>query len=158
MTRKIAGALLLLFAALSGHAQDAERPDVLFIAIDDLNDWVGVLGGHPQAKTPNIDALAARGMVFANAHAAAAICNPSRTSLMLGLRPSTTGIYENDPNWLDHEHLANLPTIPRYFRDNGYRTLGAGKVFHAHTYYMDAFIGYQDARAWDAFYPSFERQ
>ena len=158
MTRKIAGTLLLLFAALLGHAQDADRPDVLFIAIDDLNDWVGVLGGHPQAKTPNIDALAARGMVFANAHATAAICNPSRTSLMLGLRPSTTGIYENDPSWLDREHLADLPTIPRYFRDHGYRTLGAGKIYHAHTYRIDAFSGYQDARAWDAFYPSFERQ
>ena len=158
MTRIIAGALLLLLAALAGHAQNAGRPDVLFIAIDDLNDWVGVLSGHPQAKTPNIDALAARGMVFANAHASAAICNPSRTALMLGLRPSTTGIYENDPSWLDHEHLADLPTIPRYFRDHGYRTLGAGKVFHAHTYYMAAFSGYQDARAWDAFYPSFERQ
>ena len=158
MTRKIAGILLLLFTALPGHAQDADRPDVLFIAIDDLNDWVGVLGGHPQAKTPNIDALAARGMVFANAHASAAICNPSRTSLMLGLRPSTTGIYENEPNWLHHEHLADLPTIPRYFRDHGYRTLGAGKIYHAHTYRIDAFSGYQDARAWDAFYPSFERQ
>ena len=158
MTRKIAGTLLLLFAALLGHAQDADRPDVLFIAIDDLNDWVGVLGGHPQAKTPNIDALAARGMVFANAHASAVICNPSRTSLMLGLRPSTTGIYENESNWLDHQHLAELPTIPRYFRDHGYRTLGAGKIYHAHTYRIDAFSGYQDARAWDAFYPSFERQ
>ena len=158
MTRKIAGTLLLLFAAFPGHAQDADRPDVLFIAIDDLNDWVGVLGGHPQAKTPNIDALAARGMVFANAHASASICNPSRTSLMLGLRPSTTGIYENEPNWLDREHLADLPTIPRYFRDHGYRTLGAGKIYHAHTYRIDAFSGYQDARAWDAFYPSFERQ
>ena len=123
-----------------------------------LNDWVGVLGGHPQAKTPNIDALAARGMVFTNAHAVAAICNPSRTALMLGLRPSTTGVYENAPSWLDHEHLADLPTIPRYFRDHGYRTQGAGKIFHAHTYSGGAFAGYQDARAWDAYYPSFERQ
>ena len=158
MKSKIANVLLLLLAALPGHAQDADRPDVLFIAIDDLNDWIGVLGGHPQARTPNIDALAARGMLFANAHAPAAICNPSRTALMLGLRPSTTGVYENDPNWLDHEHLADLPTIPRYFRNNGYRTFGAGKIFHAHTYYAGAFTGYQDARAWDDYYPSFERQ
>ena len=151
-------ALLLLATAPGVQAQDANRPDVLFISIDDLNDWVGVLGGHPQAKTPNIDALAARGMVFTNAHAVAAICNPSRTALMLGLRPSTTGVYENDPSWLDHEHLADLPTIPRYFRDHGYRTQGAGKIFHAHTYSGGAFAGYQDARAWDAYYPSFERQ
>ena len=158
MRNSLAIVLLLATTALGVHAQDADRPDVLFIAIDDLNDWVGVLGGHPQAITPNIDALAARGLVFTNAHAPAAICNPSRTALMLSLRPSTTGIYENDPSWLDHEHLADLPTIPRYFRDHGYRTLGAGKIFHAHTYYMDAFKGYHDARAWDAYYPSFERQ
>ena len=158
MRNSLAIVLLLATTALGVHAQDADRPDVLFIAIDDLNDWVGVLGGHPQAITPNIDALAARGLVFTNAHAPAAICNPSRTALMLSLRPSTTGIYENDPSWLDHEHLADQPTIPRYFRDHGYRTLGAGKIFHAHTYSMDAFKGYHDARAWDAYYPSFERQ
>ena len=150
--------VLFLTTALGVQAQDADRPDVLFIAIDDLNDWVGVLGGHPQTKTPNIDALAARGMVFTNAHSVASICNPSRTALMLSMRPSTTGIYENDPSWLDHEHLADLPTIPRYFREHGYRTLGAGKIFHAHTFYKDAFKGYNDPRAWDAFYPSFERQ
>ena len=158
MRNLLVTALLLLATALSVHAQDADRPDVLFIAIDDLNDWVGVLGGHPQAITPNIDALAARGLVFTNAHAPAAICNPSRTALMLSLRPSTTAFYDNDPSWLDHEHLADMPTIPRYFRDHGYRALGAGKIFHAHTYYMDAFKGYHDARAWDAYYPSFERQ
>ena len=152
-------ALVFLAVALPPvYAQEADRPDILFIAVDDLNDWVGVLGGHPQAMTPNIDALAARGTVFANAHAAATICNPSRTALMLSLRPSTTGIYENESNWLDHEHLADLPTIPSYFRDNGYRTFGAGKIFHAHTFYATAFKGYNDPRAWDAFYPSFERQ
>ena len=152
-------ALVFLAVALPPvHAQEADRPDILFIAVDDLNDWVGVLGGHPQAQTPHIDALAARGTVFANAHAAATICNPSRTALMLSLRPSTTGIYENESNWLDHEHLADLPTIPSYFRDNGYRTFGAGKIFHAHTFYATAFKGYNDPRAWDAFYPSFERQ
>ncbi len=158
MKARHAAALFFLFASLSCRAQDADHADILFIAIDDLNDWVGVLGGHPQARTPNIDALAARGMLFANAHAAASICNPSRTALMLSLRPSTTGIYENDPSWLDYEHLAELPTIPGHFRDHGYRTLGAGKIFHAHTYYPDAFRGYHDARAWDAYYPSFDRQ
>ena len=158
MRRKLAATALLLAATLPAYAQDEDRPDILFISIDDLNDWVGVLGGHPQAITPNIDALAARGLTFTNAHTVAAICNPSRTALMLGLLPSTTGIYENDPSWLDHEHLANLPTIPRHFREAGYRTLGAGKVFHSHTYFPGAFAGYNDPRAWDNFYPSFERQ
>ena len=87
--------LFFLFSVLSVRAQENPPLDVLFIAIDDLNDWVGVLEGHPQARTPNIDALAARGTLFTNAHSNAALCNPSRTSLMLGLRPSTLGIYGN---------------------------------------------------------------
>ena len=75
------------------QAADTAKPNVLFIAIDDLNDWVGFLDGHPQAKTPNMDRLAKRGVVFSNAHCQAPICNPSRVSLMTGTRPSTTGIY-----------------------------------------------------------------
>ena len=151
-------ALTLLAASLPVHAQGADRPDILFIAIDDLNDWVGALGGHPQAQTPNIDALAARGTLFTNAHSVSTLCNPSRTALMLSLRPSTTGIYDNDPSWLDQEHLADLPTIPRHFREHGYQTFGAGKVFHAHTFFSTGFAGYNDPRAWNDFYPSFERQ
>ena len=73
--------------ALGIHGQVAKHPNVLFIAVDDLNDWVGCLGGHPQAKTPNIDALAKRGVLFEQAHCAAPLCNPSRTAVMMGLRP-----------------------------------------------------------------------
>ena len=69
-----------------------EKPNVLFIAIDDQNDWIGCLGGHPQVKTPNIDKLAENGTVFLNAHCQSPLCNPSRTSLMTGLRPTTTGL------------------------------------------------------------------
>ena len=69
------------------------KPNVLIIAVDDLNDWVGCLQGHPQVKTPHIDALAARGTLFTNAHCQAPLCNPSRASLLTGLRPSTTGIW-----------------------------------------------------------------
>ncbi|MHC4686072.1 MAG: sulfatase-like hydrolase/transferase, partial [Planctomycetota bacterium] len=76
-------------------AAKKKHPNVLFIASDDLNDWVGYLGGHPNTVTPNIDALAARGLVFERAYCNAPICNPSRASLMTGLRPSTTGVYEN---------------------------------------------------------------
>ena len=86
-------ALLWLVADELRSAEPSSRPSVLFIAIDDLNDWVGCLGGHPQAKTPNIDRLAARGTLFRNAHCQAPLCNPSRASLLTGLRPST-----NDPN------------------------------------------------------------
>src|SRR5215468_10188739 len=94
--RKLSTGLAVFALALTPatNATSAPQlPNVLFIAIDDLNDWVGCLGGHPQAKTPNIDRLAARGVLLANAHCQAPLCNPSRSSLMTGLRPSTTGIY-----------------------------------------------------------------
>src|SRR4051812_43349393 len=74
-----------------------QKPNVLFIAIDDLNDWVGPLGGHPQVQTPHLDRLARRGVAFTNAHCQAPICNPSRASLLTGLRPSTTGVYALNP-------------------------------------------------------------
>lgn len=74
---------------------EAARPNVLFIAIDDLNDWVGVLGGHPQARTPHIDRLAARGVLFTNAHANAPLCSPSRESVFSGRLPTSTHAYTN---------------------------------------------------------------
>ena len=83
--------MMLAFCACTLGA--APRPNVLFIAIDDLNDWVGALGGHPQARTPRIDRLASRGTLFRNAHCQAPLCNPSRSSVLTGLRPSTTGIH-----------------------------------------------------------------
>ena len=73
-----------------------ERRNVLFLAVDDLNDWVGCLGGHPDAKTPNIDRLASQGVLFERAYCSAPLCNPSRASLLTGLNPSTTGVYRND--------------------------------------------------------------
>jgi len=150
-------ALLITFPALV-LAQNSERPDVLFIAIDDLNDWVGPLGGHPQAHTPNMDQLAQRGMVFTNAQAPALLCNPSRTALFTGLRPSTTGIYLNQPDWRTVDRLEGIRTIPRYFREEGYQTTGAGKLFHSSTYSTQSFFGFNDTTAWDAFYPSLDRQ
>ena len=149
---------LLIFPLLGGVVQAQERPDVLFISIDDLNDWVGVLGGHPQALTPNMDALADRGILFTNAHAPAALCNPARTSVMLGLQPSTTGIYGNYPSWMEIEHLAELPNLPRLLRENGYETYGSGKLFHGHTFSPSGYLGYNDPSAWDAYYPSVSRQ
>ena len=107
-----------------------ERPNVLFIAIDDLNDWVGCLSGHPQAKTPNIDRLAARGTLFTNAHCQAPLCNPSRTSLLTGLRPSTTGVYGLAPWFRTVGEFADVITLPQHFRENGYAALSTGKIYH----------------------------
>src|SRR5687768_7308653 len=92
--------LLLMLALLTGQAAEpAKRPNVLFIAVDDLNHWVGHLGRNPQTRTPNIDRLARMGVAFANAHCAAPVCNPSRAALMSGRRPGETGIYDNGQPW-----------------------------------------------------------
>lgn len=106
------------------------KPNVLFIAIDDLNDWVGPLGGHPQVKTPNLDRLAARGTTFTNAHCQAPLCNPSRTSVLTGLRPSTTGVYALAPWFRTGEKHKDHVTLFQAFRAGGYATLTAGKIFH----------------------------
>lgn len=108
----------------------ATKPNVLFIAIDDQNDWIGHMGGHPLAKTPHLDALAARGTTFLNAHCQAPLCNPSRTSLMLGLRPTTTGVYGLSPWFRDLPQWQDRVALPQHFRANGYRTLSTGKIYH----------------------------
>ena len=136
----------------------ADSSDILLIVVDDLNDWVGALGGHSQVQTPNIDALAARGVLFTNAHAPAPQCNASRTAFLTGLRPSTSGVYDNRSDWRNLEIFKERPTLPAFFRQQGYQSLGAGKIFHAHTFDAEAFHGFNDPNGWDAFFPSVERQ
>ncbi len=108
------------------------RPNILFIAIDDLNDWVGVLDGHPNTKTPNIDQLASRGMLFTRAYAQAPLCGPSRASIMSGLRPSTTGIYGQIKDADLEASLPEVTFLPAYLAKYGYKTMGVGKLFHHH--------------------------
>lgn len=130
--------LLLLMCAAVGNAQ----PNVLFLSVDDMNDWVGVLGYEP-ARTPHIDRLAARGVLFRNAHAASPKCNPSRTAILSGLRPSTTGVYGNSEWW--KPNLPDVVMLPRYFKENGYYAAGGGKVFH-HT------PGFNPPDSWDEYF------
>ena len=116
-------------------ASPPNHPNVLFIAVDDLNTWLGCLSGYSNTKTPNIDKLASQGVLFSNAHCQAPLCGPSRASLMSGLRPSTTGIYGMIPD--DEIRSENPATkdiifLPEYFRNNGYHTMGIGKLFHKH--------------------------
>ncbi|XZE51981.1 sulfatase-like hydrolase/transferase [Planctomycetaceae bacterium SH139] len=106
------------------------KPNVVFIAIDDQNDWIGHLGGHPLAKTPHLDRIAARGTAFLNAHCQAPLCNPSRTSLMLSLRPTTTGVYGLAPWFSNLEQWRDRVSLPQHFKAHGYKTLTAGKVYH----------------------------
>ena len=131
-----------LLSANPAVAEIGEKPNVLLIAIDDLNDWVGCLGGHPQAVTPNIDRLAARGMLFTNAHCQGTLCNPSRISLLWGMRPSSTGFYDNHyAIGKEPEFLKNHVSLPAHFAANGYETLTAGKVFHSGTAPQSQVIG-----------------
>lgn len=125
--------------------------NLLFISIDDLNDYVGFMGGHPNAMTPNLDQFSRQATSFMNAHCTAPSCNPSRTSVMTGLRPSSTGIYRNVHPWFPV--LGSTPTIPSAFRDSGFRTLGAGKLFHGNAMqplaWHDYFPAFCDARPGD---------
>jgi len=142
MTRR--HALSALSAPFWIKAAPTPKPNILFIAIDDLNDWIGCLGGNPQALTPNLDKLAARGTLFTSAHCAAPLCNPSRAALMTGVRPSTSGVYDNNQPFRQAPALQNAVTLGQHLKANGYRSLGMGKIYHA------GGIGpYGDADTWD---------
>ncbi len=122
-----------------------KQPNVLFIAIDDLNDWVGCLGGHPDVKTPNLDRLAQRGVLFTNAHCSAPACNPSRASLMTGILPSTSGVYHNPQPWRKSPVLGDAVTLPQHFMAHGYRVVGGGKIYHGR---------FPDPPSWHEYFPS----
>ena len=114
----------------------AAKPNVLFISIDDLNDYISPLDNHPGIKTPNFDRLAKRSVTFSNAHCAAPACHPSRVAVMTGVHPVRSGIYRNmfgahGPRWR-HESplLQDAVVLSQHFRNHGYRSVGGGKIFH----------------------------
>lgn len=111
-------------------APGSSKPNVLFVAIDDQNDWIGCMGGHPLAKTPHLDALAESGTLFLNAHCQAPLCNPSRTSLLTGLRSTTTGVYGLAPWFRNVPEFKDVVTLPQHFQQHGYKTYCTGKIFH----------------------------
>lgn len=121
---------MLFLSPLSSISQN--QPNVVMIVLDDLNDYIGVMGGHPQAKTPNIDALAQQGYLFANAHTSSPLCKPSRASFLSGLAPTTSEFFGNvkGVNWMNNERIKNSKTISEYFSENGYTTFKAGKISH----------------------------
>jgi arylsulfatase A-like enzyme len=147
MRNRIATLVLCLTFLVAGTASkvacSAERPNVLFIAIDDLNDWVGCLHAHPNAKTPNIDALARRGTLFTNAHCQAPICGPSRASLLSGKYPHSTGAYQQPGKSGLQKDSVNFKghLLPEYFSQHGYGTYGGGKITHGYPM-QDAFQEY----------------
>lgn len=140
---------LIVLAGIAANTTAAERPNILFIAVDDLNDWVGCLDGNRQAKTPHIDALAARGVNFSRAYCACPVCNPSRTALMLGLRSSTTGVYSNGNNRRDSKVAMSVPPLNTYFHQQGYYIAGAGKIYHGDGDQFGEWDDYADIRGGD---------
>lgn len=126
----VAIASVSMLVANAGSTEASEKPNVLFIAIDDLNDWVGFLDGSPKAITPHMDTLAKKGCNFTNAHCDVPVCSPSRVSVMSGVTATKHGSYELGPKYEQLPALKNVPTIQGYFKDNGYYTLSGGKVLH----------------------------
>ncbi len=125
----------------SEHRAPPKRANVLFIAVDDLNDWIGVMGGNSQIRTPNFDRLARRGVLFSRAYCTAPACNPSRKSLLTGLRPSSSGLYYSSKQIRDV--IPDVVTLPEHFKNNGYTVEGGGKIFHS---------GMNDEQSWDAYF------
>ncbi len=132
--------LITLFTCWSASVLEA-KPNILFIAIDDLNDWVGCLGGHPQARTPNLDRLAASGVLFSNAHCAAPSCNPSRSAIFTGISPHCSGLYRNGQKM--RQVLPTTELLPKTLSRAGYWSAGSGKMLH---YFIDA-------PSWDEYFP-----
>lgn len=136
-------AVWLLTLSGSSVLADDVKPNVLFIAIDDMNDWTGFLGGHPQAITPNMDNLARRGVNFTNAHCIAPACSPCRLGLLFGVQPFHSGLYP----FYDHARipaavLNRYTSLPRLFRTSGYHAYGAGKIFHSSQGHPDDWDNY----------------
>ncbi|QVY65620.1 sulfatase [Polaribacter sp. Q13] len=118
----------MLSIFLNGYAQE-KKPNILLIVVDDLNDYTGFLGGHPQVKTPNMDALAKEGTVFTNAHTNTPICAPSRASFLTGIYPHVShNFWFTD--WTINKVLSNSKSIAQFMGDNGYKTYATGKLMH----------------------------
>lgn len=115
---------------------EVSKPNILFIAVDDLNNWISPIDNFSNVKTPNLDRLASMGVTFTDAHVQAPLCGPSRASIMTGLRPSTTGIYgmtpDNQIRRTGNPTTKDITFLPEYFEQHGYHTMGIGKLFHIH--------------------------
>jgi arylsulfatase A-like enzyme len=151
--------LALSRAPVWGEQEPGVRRNVLFIAVDDMNDWIGPLGGNPQARTPNLSRLAERGVTFTCACTGAAACHPSRTAIMTGVRPTTSGIVDNvfhetpGPSWRQSPALAKAVTLSQHFRNHGYSAVGGGKIYHALQWGP---WSENDPDTWDEYYPRWD--
>ncbi|MGI9473427.1 MAG: sulfatase [Rubripirellula sp.] len=141
--RSVSFGLIVVLSLCIGPLNAADsKPNVLFLAVDDMNDWIGCLGTTPHAITPNLDRLAARGVNFTNAHTAGVFCAPSRAAIFSGQFASTTGCYQSPNYFVSHPEIEALQMS---FSKGGYTTLGAGKLFHHPE-------GAIDQRGWSEFF------
>ncbi len=131
--RNIKGLILsmLLFAACGNSYGQQKKYNVLFIAIDDLNDYVSLLEGYPGLKTPNLDRFAKSALTFSHAYCAAPVCNPSRVALLTGRSPANTGVIDNADNFQASPEAVNSTLLPELFKQEGYTTMWSGKIFHS---------------------------
>lgn len=139
--------------AQSGH------PNILFISVDDLNDWVGFMNGHPEMdiKTPNLDRLASQSLAFTNAHTPAPACAPARTPIMTGVHPAVIGAentyWGDGPRWREFEAISDVETMEQFFKNRGYTTLGGGKIYHSQAPPWTT-SSQVEPDNWDFYYPS----
>lgn len=143
-----------LFGIMSGKNV---KPNVIFIAVDDMNDWITPLGGFKGIKTPNLERLASMGVTFTNAQCAAPASAPSRLSVMTGVHPVRSGIMHNipydGPEWRENEVMKNVVTMEQFFKANGYETLAGGKIYHTLAPpWLTSNQG--EAESWDFWWPS----
>ncbi|PCI35296.1 MAG: iduronate sulfatase [Flavobacteriaceae bacterium] len=122
--------LLLICIHVNSLVAQQKQPNILFIAIDDMNDWTGFLGGHSQTITPNMDKLAKMGVNFTNAHTSAPGCSPSRNALLYGVQPFNSGLYPFYEHDIHKQLMEQYTSLPRLLKENGYLTYGAGKIHH----------------------------
>lgn len=135
MNRIYAVLLLMVWATSCSTTSDTKEtapPNVLFISVDDLNDWEGALMGHAQAITPNMDRLFEKGVLFTNAHCSQAVCTASRNSILSGVHPASSGWYTNGAAMKKNydEVMADHKMLPEHFKNQGYNTYATGKVYH----------------------------
>lgn len=166
MKNKILSVIFITFIVLVhakipiGNKQpDKKKPNIIFIAVDDMNDWVGYLGGHGGMKihTPNIDRLAKASMIFTNAHTPSPACAPARAAILSGVHHTRSGIqnthWGDGPKWREFPGLENVETLEQFFKSRGYKTLGAGKIYHSQAPPW-APTSQIEPENWDFYYPS----
>jgi len=151
--------LLVVVSSCVSQSNAQDKPNILFIAIDDLNDWVGFLGGHTgmEIHTPNIDAFAAKSMIFTNAHTPSPACAPARAAILTGVHHARSGVenvyWGDGPKWREFEKLRDVETLEQFFKNRGYTTLGAGKIYHSQAPPWAPTSQVEPAN-WDFYYPS----